>query len=290
MRSVITVILLSITLFINCSHVLAKDESVGIRIDMLPWGEVDGVLPKYSKFTVLDVETGKMFKVQRRAGNRHADVQPLTSKDTKVMKEIYGGKWSWKRRAIIVIQHDQWIAASMHGMPHGAGALGNDFPGHFCIHFYGSKTHRTNSIDLSHKLMILKAAGKLQEYVISADPFELINAYVAGFKQQDSRIISTISLQQIDWKEHIQSVENINLKRMSVFPVEDLVNKISLEVPVEIEWVSNNSEIKYFKGDIYLFRFSPADAWKIDSIRFLKDSCILKKFKNKKENTFWSNH
>ncbi|KMY42795.1 hypothetical protein [Peribacillus loiseleuriae] len=290
MRFVITVILLSITLFINCSNVLAKDESVGIRIDMLPWGKVDGVLPKYSEFTVLDVETGKMFKVQRRAGNRHADVQPLTSKDTKIMKEIYGGKWSWKRRAIIVIQYDQWIAASMHGMPHGAGALENDFPGHFCIHFYGSKTHRTNSIDLSHKLMILKAAGKLQEYVTSADPFELINAYVAGFKQQDSRIISTISLQQIDWKEHIQSVENINLKRMSVFPVEDLVNKISLEVPVEIQWVSNNSEIKYFKGNIYLFRFSPADAWKIDSIRFLKDSRILKEFKNRKENTFWSNY
>ena len=274
MRSVITVILLTITLFINCSNVLAKDENVGIQIEMLPWEKVYGILPKYSKFTVLDVETGKMFKVQRRAGNRHADVQPLTSKDTKIMKEIYGGKWSWKRRAIIVIHRDQWIAASMHGMPHGAGALENDFPGHFCIHFYGSKTHSTNSMDLSHKLMILKAAGKLQEYVTSADPFELINAYVAGFKQQDSRIISTISLQQIDWKEHIQSIENINLKRISIFPVEDLVNKISLQVPVEIEWVSNNSERKYFKGDIYLFRFSPADAWKIDSIRFLKDSRI----------------
>ncbi len=39
------------------------------------------------------------------------------------MKEIYGGKWSWKRRAIIVIHQDQWIAASMHGMPHGAGVM-----------------------------------------------------------------------------------------------------------------------------------------------------------------------
>lgn len=272
MRSVITVILVTITLFINCSNVLAKDESVGIQIEMLPWEKVDGILPKYSEFTVWDVETGKMFKVQRRAGNRHADVQPLTLKDTKIMKEIYGGKWSWKRRAIVVIHQDRWIAASMHGMPHGAGALENDFPGHFCIHFYGSTTHSTNAMDLSHKLMILKAAGKLQEYVTDADPFELINAYVAGFKQQDSRIISTISLQQIDWHEHIQSIDNINLKRITIFPVEDIVNKISLQVPVEIEWKSNDSEKKYFKGDIYLFRFSPADAWKIDSIRFLKDS------------------
>ncbi|QCR33472.1 hypothetical protein [Lysinibacillus sp. SGAir0095] len=274
MRTVITVILLIITLFSHCSNVLAKDENVGIQIEMLPWEKVNGILPKYSKFTVLDVETGKMFKVQRRAGNRHADVQPLTSKDTKIMNEIYGGKWSWKRRAIIVIHGDQWIAASMHGMPHGAGALENDFPGHFCIHFYGSKTHSTNSMDLSHELMILKAAGKLEEYVTSTDPYELINAFVAGFKQQDSRIISNISLQQIDWKEHIQSIENINLKQISMLPVEDLVNNISLQVPVEIEWVNSNSERKYFEGDIYLFRFSPADAWKIDSIRFLKDSRI----------------
>ena len=120
------------------------------------------------------------------------------------------------------------IAASMHGMPHGAGVLENDFPGHFCIHFYGSKTHRTNSMDLSHKLMILKAAGKLKEYVNSADPFELISSYVAGFKQQDPLIISTISLQDIDWKEPIQSVENINLNRMVVFPI-NLKKPISLQ-------------------------------------------------------------
>ncbi|HWK24900.1 MAG TPA: hypothetical protein VNS08_17950 [Ureibacillus sp.] len=275
MRSLITVILFTVTLlFINCSNVLAKDESVAIPIEMLPWEEVNGILPKYSKFTVLDVETGKRFKVQRRAGNRHADVQPLTPKDTKIMKEIYGGKWSWKRRAIIVIHHNQSIAASMHGMPHGAGALENDFPGHFCIHFYGSTTHRTNSMDLSHKLMILKSAGELQEYLTGAEPFELINAYVAGLKQQDPRILSTISLQQLDWKEYIQSIENINLKRISIFPVEETVNQISLQVPVEIEWINNNSEKKYFNGDIYLYRFSPSEAWKIDSIRFLKDSGI----------------
>jgi hypothetical protein len=57
MRNVMTVILLSITLFVNCSNALAKDAGVGIPIDMLPWGKVYEILPKYSKFTVLDVET-----------------------------------------------------------------------------------------------------------------------------------------------------------------------------------------------------------------------------------------
>lgn len=276
MRSTMAVLLLSLILLVNDSSiVLAKDKNVGMQIDMLPWEKVNGILPKYSKFTVLDVETGKKFMVQRRAGSRHADVQPMTPKDTEIMKEIYGGKWSWKRRAIIVIHQDQWIAASMHGMPHGAGALENNFPGHFCIHFYGSRTHRKNMMDLSHKLMILKAAGKLQSYLANVEPDELMSAYVAGIKQKDSQIISTTSLQQMDWKKHIQLVENIKIKSIHEFPSRDLVDKLSLEVPVEIQWINHQSEKINFVGNIYLFRFSPADVWKIDSLRFLKDSCIL---------------
>ena len=58
------------------------------------------------------------------------------------MKKIYNDQWSWKRRAIIVLVKDQMIATSMHGMPHGTGALQNDFPGHFCVYFFGSITHR----------------------------------------------------------------------------------------------------------------------------------------------------
>ena len=40
------------------------------------------------------------------------------------------------------------------------------------------------------------------------------------------------------------------MNRMSVLPIEALVNETSLEVPVEIEWVNINSEKKYFKGPI----------------------------------------
>src|SRR3954462_10137518 len=195
-----TALLLSVTIILNCSNVFAKDDGVGLQIEMLPWEKVYKILPKYSKFTVLDVETGKMFHVQRRAGSRYADVQPLTPKDTSTMKKIYGGKWSWKRRAIIVIHDNQWIAASMHGMPHGAGALKNNFPGHFCIHFYGSQTHRTNSIDLSHMLMIYKASGKLEEYLSKSSPYATVEAYIAGLKQQDSYISSLISVQEQKWK------------------------------------------------------------------------------------------
>ncbi|KAB2338163.1 hypothetical protein F7731_00905 [Cytobacillus depressus] len=264
-------ILLSVSMLLLSTTVNA-DEEVGGQIEMLPWDKVNKVLPKYSKFTVMDVETGKKFKVQRRAGSHHADVQPLTAKETKIMKEIYNGKWSWKRRAIIVIHKGQWIAASMHGMPHGAGALENDFPGHFCIHFHGSTTHRTNFMDLSHKLMILKAAGRLKEYASSADPYEIISAFISGFKQQDEVIISTFSLQKIKEKKLLGKIENINLNRMSIVPVEDHLNELSIEVPVDIEFIIQNKGKKYFKGKIYLVRFSQADAWKIDSVRFLEET------------------
>lgn len=108
---------------------------------MLSWEEIDEIIPRFTTFTITDLETGLRFKAQRRAGNNHADVQPVTKADTAIMKEVYGGKWSWKRRAILVHYNGHAIAASMHGMPHGGGALANGFPGHFCIHFKDSLTH-----------------------------------------------------------------------------------------------------------------------------------------------------
>lgn len=243
-------------------------------IKMTQWEEVNEILPKYSKFTVVDLETGLEFRVQRRAGRNHADVQPLTSKDTAIMKKIYNGKWSWKRRAIIVISDDGKIAASMHGMPHGGGALKNNFPGHFCIHFYGSTTHRTNFMDLSHKLMILKAAGKLEKYMEQTDPYEVVNAYIAGIKQQDSYIIAFISLQELEWNKILPLIENINLSRMEVLPAEDVGDQLTLSVPVEVNWQLRGVGGKNITGEVKLVRFMPNEQWKVDSIQFFKDNGI----------------
>jgi hypothetical protein len=243
---------------------------ISFKIQMLPWKEVNHILPKYTKFKVMDVETGKQFRVQRRAGSNHADVQPLTSKDTKIMKKIYKGKWSWRRRAIIVSYKDQWIAASMHGMPHGGGALKNNFPGHFCIHFYGSTTHRTDSMDLCHMLMILKAAGKLDTYLGKSNPYEIIEAYIAGMKQQDKKIVSLISLQQLNWVNILSQIDNVRITRMPLLPAEDLTEQIYLDVPIEIDWYLKNRGRQTFNDNIHLVRFSPQEGWRIDSTQFLK--------------------
>lgn len=115
-------------------------------------------IPKGAVFTVKDVETGRTFTVKRWAGVNHADCEPLTAEDTATMKSIYGGSWSWKRRAILVKYDGHVYAASMNGMPHGDNPIsGNDFAGHFCIHFTGSKTHGTQRVDSDHQNAVRRA-------------------------------------------------------------------------------------------------------------------------------------
>ena len=117
----------------------------------------DNTIPKGAILTVKDVNTGKTFKVKRWSGANHADVEPLTASDTAVMKSLYGS-WSWSRRAILVLYKGHVYAASMNGMPHGTSTINNNnFNGHFCIHFTGSKTHASKKVDPDHQAAIRRA-------------------------------------------------------------------------------------------------------------------------------------
>ena len=159
---------------------------------LLPWSEAKQLIPLYSIFSVVDLETGLTFKTQRRAGSLHGDIQPLTKQDTEILKTIYNGEWSWDRRAVIVEIGGRRIAASMHGMPHGAGALVNGFPGHHCLHFLGSLTHGGSRIDPMHQVMVQKAAGRLYEYLDQLPPDELRNLAMELAGQGDTATIGLI--------------------------------------------------------------------------------------------------
>lgn len=127
---------------------------------LVNWSEANREFADKGKAQVTDVDTGLSFWVRRRGGYNHADVEPVTAADTKVLRQIYG-TWSWERRAVIVDYGSGPVAASMNGMPHGGSALsGNNFPGHICLHFVGSKTHGSNRMDPDHQAMIKKAAGR----------------------------------------------------------------------------------------------------------------------------------
>jgi hypothetical protein len=139
--------------------------------ELVTWDVAQHLFPLRSDALVVDYRTGLSFWVRRLAGSRHADVQPLTAADTAVMKRIYGGSWSWARRPVLVEVSGHRLAASMNGMPHGAGSIqGNGFPGHFCIHFLLSEVHKTRAIDPGHLWAILTAAGvRLPPPAIPAD-------------------------------------------------------------------------------------------------------------------------
>lgn len=136
--------------------------------------------------TVYDIDTGRTFRVKRTFGVNHADCETLTSDDTRIMKEIYGGNWSWNRRAVILDVDGIKIPASMAGMPHagvnnkpartyvtnrsggfGRGVnldtiKGNGMDGHFDIHLLNSRTHCTNRVEPRHQSMVRKAIDTLE--------------------------------------------------------------------------------------------------------------------------------
>lgn len=130
------------------------------RASLLSWSEANVRFPVGTVARLVDVDTGQSFYIKRRGGQVHADSEPLTSDDTKVLRSIYGGSWSWDRRAVLVELGGEWVAGSINGMPHGQSSVDNGFPGHFCLHFYGSKTHGGNRPCPDHQRMILYAAGR----------------------------------------------------------------------------------------------------------------------------------
>ena len=232
----------------------------------ISWKDANQLLPKYSSFTVLDLDTGQSFKVQRRAGSNHADVQPLTIDDTKVMKEIYNGTWSWDRRAIIVISDKGRFAASMHGMPHGAGALQNGFPGHFCIHFNESVTHKSKKMDYAHSIMVKKASGKWLGYTKTLTPMEMVDAFIISVNQHDFFILNSLfgKTDREILKEKEESIENIlHLKRLSDEVHVDTSNKLEVNVPIKVHIHMRTGA----KSQNITFRFKREtifDQWNLD--------------------------
>ena len=244
-----------------------EDSPIQFKIEMLPWEKVNDILPNQSKFVIIDVESGLAFKVQRRAGTQHADVQPLTKEDTQIMKKIYQNQWSWKRRAIIVLIEDQMIAASMHGMPHGAGALPNDFPGHFCVHFSGSITHRLKNEDLSHKLMILKAAGKVDKYIATVNPYELIKIFSIAINQGDSGILaltlSTSKQSNLD-QTLVQDMTSFVVRDFPEPSLEDINGLLLVEVPIRVDLYKKGKGKEKRTITFTIWREGLTNRWMID--------------------------
>lgn len=140
--------------------------SFSVNIVDMEWSKVDSIFPRESKAIITDVETGLSLEVKRLYGTNHADVEPLTAQDTRILRSIYGGSWSWERRSVIVYVDNHLIAGSINGKPHGGAAIeNNNFPGHICLHFKNSRLHNNGTKDPEHQNMI--------ESVVENDIYDL---------------------------------------------------------------------------------------------------------------------
>ncbi|HEX9059701.1 MAG TPA: peptidoglycan-binding domain-containing protein [Clostridia bacterium] len=156
---------------------------------LVPWfGVGENIFSIGTKANVYDIDTGLSFNIVRSFGYNHADCETLTAEDTRALKKIFGGNWSWDRRAVVLTIGTRKIAASIAGMPHagvdsmpvntivpgrsgdyGTGEnldniKGNNMDGHFDVHLYGSKTHVDNSVDSAHQKMVQKAADWINSH------------------------------------------------------------------------------------------------------------------------------
>lgn len=168
------------------SRIEAVDAQKGSKgkIEVLDWWkEANRVFSIGTTAKVTDVRTGKTFNIVRTYGGNHADCETAALEDSKIMKEIWGGNWSWTRRPVIIEVDGRRLAASIAAMPHagvdsqpankilssrsqgyGRGynldkIKNNGMNGVFDVHFLNSRTHGTNRVNAAHQNAIKEAAA-----------------------------------------------------------------------------------------------------------------------------------
>ncbi|TVY01938.1 hypothetical protein [Cohnella terricola] len=244
---------------------------------LIPWEQARNIVTRKSAFTITDLESGLSFRVQRRAGSSHADVQPLTKVDSAIMKRIYDGKWSWDRKAIVVQKDSLRIAASMNGMPHGGdGIPDNGFSGHFCVHFLDSTSHRSVIPDPDHQLMVYKAAGNLRAYFESSPPLALAERFIEALNRKDEILIRQIwdDPPNNKFKAFIQALgpyQSISVpqkwkKKFARTLQEESKTRLTTDIGLPIRILANGRTSRNDELHLVFKRNSFNAAWKIEDV------------------------
>ena len=125
-------------------------------------------LKRNATAVLTDLTTGRSLNIHIQSTGNHADVEPLTSKDTTTLCEIFGvsnpSNISYKRRPMLLTIGNYKLVCSIYGTPHGSQDItDNNYPGQFCLHFYQSKTHESDSVNADHQSAITKAANLMKD-------------------------------------------------------------------------------------------------------------------------------
>ena len=155
-------------------HSIAQDRGINNSVRISRWWEsVAYEFARGATATVYDTRARKTYKVQRYSGTNHADVETLTTADTAIFSECFGGKRTWDGRAIWMTTGGTTYAASINGYPHAPSnscISGNGMNGQVCMHFKDSYGHSSSSEDPRHSKMVKSA------YLASINYYEMNSA------------------------------------------------------------------------------------------------------------------
>jgi LysM repeat protein len=145
-------------------EVIPGESSSPARIGKLVDWYLDGqfLLKRNDVFLITDVKTGLQFKAKQLGGLNHADIEPLTSADTGIMKRLFP-TWQWAPRPVVIYHRGINFAASLSGMPHSVDTITNGVDGHFDLYLRNSKSHDANvdpAYIQQHQDAVMTAAGK----------------------------------------------------------------------------------------------------------------------------------
>ena len=128
-------------------------------------------MKKNATGVLTDLTTMRSLNIHIQSAGNHADVEPLTAADTTTLCEIYGvsnpSNISYKRRPMLLTMTNNGVTyhmvCSIYGEPHGSQDIkNNNYPGQFCLHFYQSKTHDSDSVNKDHQNAIADAVNRMK--------------------------------------------------------------------------------------------------------------------------------
>ena len=125
------------------------------KVEAIEWSKGSHLFPKGTYAYIYDIQTGAIVHVYREGGTNHAELEPATAEDAAKLFAMGGGKFSWDSRPVILHAGGKYMAAAINTMPQDNQTIkDNNFPGHFCLHLPGSKTHGTDSVNVNHQAAI----------------------------------------------------------------------------------------------------------------------------------------
>ena len=138
------------------------------QLVQLNFDEVSPLLD--GEFEVFDMQSGLSFFAIRTGGKNHADVEPLSIEDVKILNEICEEKPNQTRRpALVKLSENAYIPASFCAYPHGYCVHNKILNGHICLHFKNSLTDSTEKEDSQHQKCVSYATKNGQNFIDSLD-------------------------------------------------------------------------------------------------------------------------